>query len=1233
MAVWRTSDSSQQNFATYNADGGEPVRCYIKVKTDAVGSAGLVKTSEDGKVEGIQFQITGSDGSTTTKTTDANGNIDIEGLPIYAADGSKITYTATEINVPNKYVKPQSQTFQLTEGQTASIQFENKLKRWRVTVTKSDDRTGGTPQGNGFEVLEDGSVKEYREGEAAYNQVKRGDLKFVKVGEDTMHRFANVAFKLTSQTTGESHILITDSNGEVRTETKWIPHTQNTNGNDEKPEAEWNDETGTWFGKTTEDWMVETQDGLCALPYDYYTLEELRCEGNKGYALVTVPNIFISRDSTVIELGTIDDIKEGTPEIGTTATADGEKYSEPLSEVTIVDTVRYSGLTVDKTYKLSGVLMDKATGEPLTVADKQVTAEKEFTPKAESGTEELSYTFNASALVGKSVVVFEDLFEGESKVASHADIEDEGQTVEFTEPKIGTTATANGEHSAEPVGEITIIDTVKYSGLIPGKEYTVKGVLMDKATGKPLMVNDKEITAEATFRASKAEGTIDIPFTFDASALAGKTVVAFETLYRDKLEVCAHADIEDEDQTVTFSEKPEIKTTATVNGEKKAEPKGEVTIKDTVSYTGLTPGKTYKLSGVLMDKNTGGKLLVDGKEITSEKEFTPENANGTEEITFTFDASDLAGKSVVVFETLTHDGEEVAVHADITDEGQTVEFEKADEPQIKTTATANGEKKAEPVGEVTIKDTVSYTGLTPGNKLSGVLMDKSSGAALLVDGQKVTAEKEFTPENASGSVEITFTFDASALAGKSVVVFETLYHEGKEVAVHADITDEGQTVEFENPDGPSIKTEATVDGEKEVDPLDEITVTDKVSYFNLTPGKPYKISGILMDKATGEKLLVDGKEVTAQVEFTPENATGTVEIPFTFNASTLAGKSIVVFETLYQDDVEVFVHADINDKSQTIAVCGLGGLIIKKTAEDNFVEGISFLITGKDYSKKFKTDKNGEIRVEGLAPGEYTVTEITDKVTARYEIQEGQTVTVTAGDLAEVKFHNKLLRGQIVGRKTDTEGNPLEGVLFGLFPKDAKEFTKDKAIATAKTDKAGKFEFKDVPYGDWQIVELEPLPGYVPLSDSIKATVDSSTVTLEDIQNTKAKIVISKVDSVTGKELAGAKLEIRDKDGKVVESWTTDGKPHTMDRLPAGEYVLHEVSAPEGYLVAKDVKFTVKDTDEAITVVMKDRPKDHPGTPNTGDTGWRLALAVFGVSLGGVVVSLVLSRKKKEEQD
>ena len=823
-------------------------------------------------------------------------------------------------------------------------------------------------------------------------------------------------------------------------------------------------------------------------------------------------------------------------------------------------------------------------------------------------------------------------------MAVHADIEDDDQTIKLSEkPEIQTTATVNGEKKAEPVGEVTIIDTVSYMGLTPGKTYKLSGVLMDKASGTPLLVDGQQITAEKEFTPENANGTEEMTFTFDASALAGKSLVVFETLTLDGKEVAVHTDITDEGQTVEFitPDKPEIKTTATVNGEKKAEPKGEVTIIDTVSYSGLTPGKTYKLSGVLMDKSTGEKLLVGDKEVTAGKEFTPESASGTEEMTFTFDASALAGKSVVVFEALYNEGVEVAVHTDINDEGQTVEFTTPEKPEIKTTATVNGEKKAEPKSDVTITDTVSYTGLTPGKtyKLSGVLMDKGTGEKLLVEGKEVTAEKEFTPENANGTEEMTFTFDASALAGKSVVVFETLTLEGKEVAVHTDITDEGQTVDFIEPDKPYLETEATVDGEKEVDPLDEITITDKVSYFNLTPGKPYKISGVLMDKATGEKLLVDGKEVTAEVDFTPEQPNGSVEIPFTFSAVELAGKSIVVFETLYHEGVELFVHADINDKNQTITIRGRGGLVIKKTAEDNFVEGVSFLVTGKDYAKKFKTNKNGEIHVDNLAPGEYTVTEISDKVTARYEIQEGKTVTVTAGDTAEVKFHNKLLRGQITSRKTDTQGNPLEGVTFGLFAKDAKEFTAEKAIATAKTDKAGKFQFTDVPYGDYQIKELEALPGYVMLAGTVPVKVDSSTVTLEDIQNAKTQIVISKIDSATGKELPGAKLELKDKDGKVVESWTTTDKPHTIEKLPAGEYVLHEVSAPKGYELAEDIKFTVKDDGEAITIVMKDKPSNSVETPQTGDRGWLLALAVFGVSLGGVVISLVLSRKKKNENE
>lgn len=120
-------------------------------------------------------------------------------------------------------------------------------------------------------------------------------------------------------------------------------------------------------------------------------------------------------------------------------------------------------------------------------------------------------------------------------------------------PEIGTTAAVNGEKSVTAKGNITVTDTVSYKHLIPGKEYTVKGILMDKAAGKPFLVNGKEVTAEVTFTAEKADGEIAVVFTFDGSAVTKETkLVVFETLYRDGTELAAHADIEDAGQTVTL---------------------------------------------------------------------------------------------------------------------------------------------------------------------------------------------------------------------------------------------------------------------------------------------------------------------------------------------------------------------------------------------------------------------------------------------------------------------------------------------------------------------------------------------------------------------------------------------------------------------------------------------------------------------------------------------------------
>ncbi len=1063
-----------------------------------------------------------------------------------------------------------------------------------------------------FQIRKDGEVIEFRDGDAAYNQVIRGDLQFVKVGEGgeaNMGRFANVAFKLTSQTTGESHIVVTDENGEVRTVTEWNPHSQNTNGNDEiTDESLWDDHAGTWFGLTTEGWMVDVQDELCALPFDTYTLEELPCEENQGYELVKVPNITISRNNTTIFLGTIDDQFEGVPEIGTTATVDGEHTAEPAGKVTLVDTVTYKNLKVGQTYKLSGVLMDKETGEPLLVNEQPVTAELDFTPTNSEGTVELTYTFDASALAGKAVVVFEDLYQGENVVASHADINDEGQTVTFGKPEIGTTATIDGEKTAQPTEQITLTDTVEYSGLTVGQEYKLTGVLMDKETGEPLLIGEGEeqtqVTSEATFTPAGPNGTIDVLFTFDATGLEGKTVVVFETLFQGETEIASHEDIEDKGQTIIFTEQPSIGTTATVDGQHTAEPTGEITIVDVVEYTGLTPGKTYTISGVLMDKATNQPLLVDGAEITAEVEFTPEAADGTVELTYTLDASTLAGTTIVVFETLYSDGVEIAAHTDINDEAQTVEITEPEKPTLGTTATVDGQHTADPVDEITIVDVVEYTGLIPGETytVSGALMDKATSETLLVDGAEVTAEVEFTPESADGTVELTYTLDASALAGTTIVVFETLYSDGVEIAAHADINDEAQTVEITEPEKPTLGTTATVDGSHIADPTGEISIVDVVGYTGLTPGETYTVSGVLMDKATGEPLLVDGAEVTAEVEFIPESADGTVELTYTLDASTLAGTTIVVFETLYSDGVEIAAHADINDEAQTVVISPRGGLLIQKTSEDGMLEGFTFLVEGEGYNQTFVTDGAGKIYIEDLAPGEYTITEQESELTTRYEIPTGQTVTVTAEEATTVEFYNQLLRGKITGHKTGAEQAPLEGVTFGLFDAEVIEFSAENAIATTETDANGEFSF-EAPYGDYQVKELETVPGYVTKKESIAVELDKTDVDLEDIANSQTVVHFSKVDAETGEELPGAVLELYTPDGSLLDTWETTEIPHVIPGLPVGEgYVLREVTAPEGFEVAEDVTFNVEDTTEIQTITMEDeKTPDQPEEPETPD--------------------------------
>ena len=455
--------------------------------------------------------------------------------------------------------------------------------------------------------------------------------------------------------------------------------------------------------------------------------------------------------------------------------------------------------------------MVKSTGKPLMDDGREVTAERTFTPTEADGEVELAFTFNAKALVGEKIVAFESvLFEGE-EIAAHADIEDEDQTVEVVPIEIRTQAKdkVDNDQTISAIPEMTIIDTVEYSRLHVGWTYTVKGILMDKSTGEPLLVDGKEVTGEAKFVPEAEQGTVDVEFTFDASDFANQELVVFEELYFEDELIAEHKDIDDKGQTVEVVP-VEIGTKASdmMDGDKKICADEDVTVIDTVSYKNLVPGRTYTVSGILMDKATGEALLVDGRTVTSELTFVAERADGEVGLTYTFDASALAGKTIVVFEKLLYDGGEIATHADIEDIDQSVEIVPPEIIRTMAKNKADGSKEIIAKGEITIVDMVSYKNLIPGREytVSGILMDKSTQKPFLVGGKEITAEAIFVPEAEDGTVAVEFTFDAAGLGDMDLVVFEKLFNiNGKEIAAHEDIEDVGQTVHLKKaivPDTP-----------------------------------------------------------------------------------------------------------------------------------------------------------------------------------------------------------------------------------------------------------------------------------------------------------------------------------------------------------------------------------------------------------------------------------------------
>ena len=863
-----------------------------------------------------------------------------------------------------------------------------------------------------FRIAKDGVLVNPFDG-AFENQVMRSDLEFTKKGDDGQDRLAGVAFKLTSKTTGESHVVVTDENGYFSSASSWNKHTHETNANDWALDADGvidssklDATAGVWFGGTTPD------DSKGALPYDTYLIEELRCSANEGYQLIET-SVIVSRDGKVYDFGTLTDVKAS---ITTKAydPMDGDSNIGMGNFLTIEDKVAYANLFPGRNYKLVAELHDAKTGDLLS----EDVMEHTFTAQEPSGFEVVSINVPETYQhAGETITVYEKLYdEGGSLIAKHTDKDDVNQQVTVIAPEIGTTAVdgADGDKLVSTDDAATVVDTVHYKNLIPGRSYALVGALLVKktaengeVTGEPLMVDGAPVVSYTIFTPETADGDVDVTFTFDSLALKdGTQLVAAEVLFGIPLEpsdltepdadallelmenaedvstfLAKHFDIEDLGQTVTIKN-PKIATTALdgIDNDKNVVTDSETVIVDTVEYHNLVPGKEYTLKGSMQVKGEkDGKpvatpLEVGGKAVTAETTFTPEAAHGTVNVTFAFDSRDLEdGTQLVVFENLERNGNVLVTHEDIEDINQMVVVTV---PGISTSARdgIDGDKDVVVDDETTVIDTVEYKNLVPGKEytLNGKLYSKSTGKPLMVGDKPVTGQTVFTPEKADGKVEVTFTFDSRDLEDKTdIVVFESLVRSGTELASHADIDDKNQTVTVTHPE---IGTTAVdgADGDKNVITDDTTEVIDTVEYTGLIPGKEYTLKGTLHVKVTDEEgnvtekpLEVDGKPVTGQTVFTPEKADGKVDVVFHFNSLTVPHDTeIVAFESLEKNGVEIAAHADIEDKAQTV------------TVKHPFIT--TSALDGIDGDKNIVTDDEtvivDTVKYSGIIPGkEYTL--------------------------------------------------------------------------------------------------------------------------------------------------------------------------------------------------------------------------------------------------------------------
>lgn len=1014
-------DATLQDVITGVENDADPIRAYFKVKTSS-GNLKLVKTSEDGNVANIEFTVKG-DGYSKTVKTNSKGEFELTDL----FPGS---YTVTEIT-DSKYEPQKSQTVKVESGKTATVTFKNVLKKWNLTVTKTDAETksaqgDATLAGAVYGIYNNGKlVDKYttdKNGSFTTSYYVCGDnwtLKEIEPSEgylldETEYHIGAEAKKYTLENNSVSIGVTEDI---LKGKISIIKHTDDGSTKIETPEvgAEFqvylkSSGSYTKAKESERDTLICDEYGFAEtkdLPYGTYTVHQTK--GWNGTEFIADFDVFISENNktykylinnasleSYVKIVKVDSetgkqipyagagfqifapdrnkvtMKYTYPnftEIDTFYTnSDGYlitpetlPYGKGYSVVEVQapygyvldSTPIYFDITAENTTEENGVTIVK-TEKKNTPQKGTITVEKtgEIFSNVTSSGEEVTIYQTEYSVNGLSSAVFE--------IYADEDITTPDGTVRVKKDELVATLKTNTKGTATSkqlyLGKYRVVEKTAPYGFVLNKtinhiELTYSGQNEKVTNTLTSFTNDRQkviidltkileqnekfnigsndeilnvsfgLYADEDLKASNGtvipeNGLLEIITCNEKGKATFTTDLPIGSYYVKEISTDSHYILSDKKYPVVFEYAGQ--DTASVHiSVNDGDPLGNEIIYGTIK-------------GLKIDRETGENIAgaLFGLFSTDETEFTEKTAiltsESNEEGIFTFENVPY-GKYIVrelkpaegylpneenYQETVSEDEEVIEI---------TVENDKI--PELKTTAAIDGKKEVGATEVFTLEDVITYKHLVPGKEytVKGVLMDKSTEKELLIDGKKITSEVKLIPEEPTGEVIVSFELDARYIKENTdIVVFESLYSKDKELAVHADIEDEGQAVTVKIPE---IGTKASVDGKKEFTANGDVTIDDVVSYKNLTVGKEYTVSGVLMDKATGKAFLVDGEEIRSEVTFTPETADGEVTVSFTFDGSVInKDTEIVVFETLYRDETEIAVHADIDDKDQTVTI-------------------------------------------------------------------------------------------------------------------------------------------------------------------------------------------------------------------------------------------------------------------------------------------------------------------------